>query len=144
MVPLQCNFITFLQAAALCCLSLISSVTSPQVESTGQYELEITVSHPEKVGDGMGAYIVYSITTKTTIPAFKSPQTTVRRRFSDFLRLHNKMTERHLPKGLIVPPAPEKSVKGLPREGEGEVGREKGCYFCFCISRHDNSKVLKE
>jgi sorting nexin-1/2 len=82
-------------------------------EDTEQYELEITVSHPEKVGDGMGAYIVYSITTKTTVPAFKSPHTTVRRRFSDFLRLHNKMTETHLPKGRIVPPAPEKSVKGM-------------------------------
>ena len=78
-----------------------------------QYELDITVSNPEKVGDGMGAYILYSVTTKTTIPAFKSPESSVRRRFSDFLRLHNKMAETHLPKGRIVPPAPEKSVKGV-------------------------------
>jgi sorting nexin-1/2 len=82
-------------------------------EDLQQYELEITVSDPEKVGDGMGAYIVYYITTKTTMPVFKSPETSVRRRFSDFLRLHNKMAETHLPKGRIVPPAPEKSVKGM-------------------------------
>lgn len=84
-----------------------------EAERMDQYELDITVSNPEKVGDGMGAYILYSVTTKTTIPAFKSPESSVRRRFSDFLRLHNKMAETHLPKGRIVPPAPEKSVKGM-------------------------------
>ena len=126
-------------------LVLVSSLCSAQEESTEQYELEVTVSHPEKVGDGMGAYIVYSITTKTTIPTFKSPQATVRRRFSDFLRLHNKMTETHLPKGRIVPPAPEKSVKGSPREGGGKEGEEKLIVVCcFSYLRYDNSQVLKE
>lgn len=96
-----------------------------QEEDTEHYQLDVTVSHPEKIGDGMSAYIVYSITTKTTMPAFKSPETTVRRRFSDFLRLHNQMSERHVPKGLIVPPAPEKSVKGLKRE-RGGGARERG------------------
>ena len=88
------------------------NVQEEEAEDLQQYELEITVSDPEKVGDGMGAYIVYCITTKTTVPAFKSPEASVRRRFSDFLRLHNKMAETHLPKGRIVPPAPEKSVRG--------------------------------
>ena len=94
-----------------------------------QYELEISVSNPEKVGDGMSAYVLYTITTRTTMPAFKSPETSVRRRFSDFLRLHNKMAERHLPKGRIVPPAPEKSVKGeLERER-----RSLYCSDCVCV-----------
>ena len=94
-----------------------------------QYELDITVSNPEKVGDGMGAYILYSVTTKTTIPAFKSPESSVRRRFSDFLRLHNKMAETHLPKGRIVPPAPEKSVKGV-------------CVrVCVCVSEYKGERV---
>lgn len=82
-------------------------------EPLDKYELEITVSDPEKVGDGMGAYIQYSIKTKTTMPSFKSSEFSVRRRFSDFLRLHNKMVENHLHKGRIIPPAPEKSVKGI-------------------------------
>ena len=106
-------------------------VCFPQAEDDlDQYELEITVSHPEKMGDGMGAYIVYSITTKTTVPAFKNPETTVRRRFSDFLRLHNKMVETHLPQGRIVPPAPEKSVKGQPAV---EGGREGVRVVCVCV-----------
>ena len=37
---------------------------------------------------------------------------TVPRRFSDFLGLHSKLAERHVPKGIVVPPAPEKSVIG--------------------------------
>lgn len=34
------------------------------------------------------------------------------RRFSDFLGLHSKLAEKHVSKGVIVPPAPEKSVIG--------------------------------
>ena len=97
-------------------------------EDVEQFEMEISVSNPEKMGDGMSAYVLYTITTRTTMPTFKSPETSVRRRFSDFLRLHNKMAERHLPKGRIVPPAPEKSVKGeLERERE-----EESVLQCLC------------
>lgn len=124
-------------------------VLSKQEEELDQYELEITVSHPEKVGDGMGAYILYSITSKTTSPAFKKPETTVRRRFSDFLRLHNKMVETHLPKGRIVPPAPEKSVKGRSQR-EGKGGRESWCCVCtgmttvkFSKSEESNTGFLE-
>ncbi len=81
-------------------------------EGRDSFELDISVAHPEKIGDGMGAYLTYSVTTKTSIPSFRSPETTVRRRFSDFLGLHHKLTEKHLQKGRIVPPAPEKSVVG--------------------------------
>jgi sorting nexin-1/2 len=43
---------------------------------------------------------------------FKSPQATVRRRFSDFLGLHGKLATRYLHVGYLVPPAPEKSIVG--------------------------------
>ena len=105
-------------------------VSQEEEEDVDQYELEITVSNPEKVGEGMSAYVLYSVTTKTTIPAFKSPETSVRRRFSDFLRLHNKMAEVHIPKGRIVPPAPEKSVRGERERQRGKMtkrGRKSGC-----------------
>lgn len=93
------------------------------------------MANPEKVGDGMGAYMLYTITTTTTMPSFKSPETSVKRRFSDFLRLHNRMCERHVPKGRIVPPAPEKSVKGEEggrrREERRKGGRGGGRERCF-------------
>ena len=84
-------------------------------ESGDRFELDISISDPEKVGEGMGAYIAYNVTTKTTMPSFKSPQSTVRRRFSDFLGLHSRLSERYLAKGRIVPPAPEKSVVGMTK-----------------------------
>ena len=84
-------------------------------ESGDQFKLDVSISDPEKVGEGMGAYIAYNVTTKTTMPSFKSPQSTVRRRFSDFLGLHSRLSERYLAKGRIVPPAPEKSVVGMTK-----------------------------
>ena len=90
-------------------------------EGGDTFELDITVANPEKVGEGMSSYISYSIKTKTTMPDFKRPETTVRRRFSDFLGLHQRLSEKHIHKGRIVPPAPEKSMLG--EEGEEEGGR---------------------
>jgi len=37
----------------------------------------------------------------------------VYRRFSDFLGLHEKLVEKHLHRGCIIPPPPEKSVIGM-------------------------------
>lgn len=70
------------------------------------------MSDPAKVGDGMGAYIAYTVTTKTSMPSFKNPESSVKRRFSDFLGLGQRISEKYILKGRIVPPAPEKSVVG--------------------------------
>lgn len=43
---------------------------------------------------------------------FRNKTFTVRRRFSDFLGLYEKLSEKHGPNGLIVPPPPEKSILG--------------------------------
>ena len=84
-------------------------------EGGDTFEMDISIADPEKVGEGMGAYIAYNVTTKTSMPSFKSPETTVKRRFSDFLGLHSRLSERYLVKGRIVPPAPEKSVVGMTK-----------------------------
>ena len=44
----------------------------------------------------------------------------VMRRFSDFLGLHDKLVEKHIRSGRIVPPAPEKSV----------IGERAACLVC--------------
>lgn len=93
-------------------------------EGGDTFELDITVKDPEKVGDGMGAYIAYSVTTKTSMPSFKNPESTVKRRFSDFLGLSQKISEKYMQKGHIVPPAPEKSVVG-------ELMVWRVVYVCF-------------
>lgn len=74
--------------------------------------LEISVSDPQKIGDGMGAYVVYKVSTRTNLPYYKKKGFSVSRRFSDFLGLHDKLVEKHLHLGRIVPPAPQKDAIG--------------------------------
>lgn len=49
---------------------------------------------------------------QTTLSMFRNKTFTVRRRFSDFLGLYEKLSEKHGPNGYIVPPPPEKSILG--------------------------------
>ncbi|CAH1113593.1 unnamed protein product [Psylliodes chrysocephalus] len=77
--------------------------------------LDISITEPQKIGEGMGAYMAYRVTTKTNMPMFKKKEFSVSRRFSDFLGLHDKLTEKYLKVGRIIPPAPEKSVIGMTK-----------------------------
>nr|XP_043881561.1 sorting nexin-2 isoform X1 [Solea senegalensis] len=85
------------------------------------FDMHIAVSDPEKVGDGMNAYMAYKVTTKTPMSMFKRGEFSVKRRFSDFLGLHSKLASKYLHIGYIVPPAPEKSIVGMTKV---KVGKE--------------------
>lgn len=63
----------------------------------------------------MGAYVAYKVETETNMPIFRKRNFSVIRRFSDFLGLHDKLTDKYLRNGKIIPPAPEKSVIGIDR-----------------------------
>ncbi|TID19165.1 hypothetical protein CANINC_003735 [Pichia inconspicua] len=71
---------------------------------------EILVGDPLKVGELTNAHVVYTITTKTTSKLFTYPDTTVTRRYSDFLWLYNRLLNNH--PGYIIPPPPEKQAYG--------------------------------
>lgn len=60
----------------------------------------------------MSSYVAYRVFTKTNMPIFSKHEFAVLRRFSDFLGLHEKLTEKYLRSGRIIPPAPEKSIVG--------------------------------
>ncbi|KAG9280752.1 sorting nexin-1 [Astyanax mexicanus] len=90
-------------------------------ENEDKFDLNISVTNPEKVGDGMNAYMAYKVSTQTTLSMFRSKQFVVRRRFSDFLGLYEKLSEKHAQNGYIVPPPPEKSILGMTKV---KVGKE--------------------
>ncbi|XP_022102984.1 sorting nexin-2-like [Acanthaster planci] len=92
-----------------------AEVEEEEEEETDTFDMEIMITEPIKKGEGMSAYMAYKVSTKTSNPAFKKPETTVFRRFSDFLGLHQKLVDNHTVKGFIVPPAPEKSVVGMTK-----------------------------
>ncbi|XP_064373741.1 sorting nexin-1 isoform X2 [Dromaius novaehollandiae] len=90
-------------------------------EQEDKFELTVGVSDPEKVGDGMNAYVAYKVSTQTSLPMFRSKHFSVKRRFSDFLGLYEKLSEKHAQNGFIVPPPPEKSLIGMTKV---KVGKE--------------------
>ncbi|XP_037622158.1 sorting nexin-1a [Sebastes umbrosus] len=90
-------------------------------EQEDKFEISVSVKDPEKIGDGMNAYMAYKLTTQTALPMFRNKTFTVRRRFSDFLGLFEKLSEKHGPNGYIVPPPPEKSILGMTKM---KVGKE--------------------
>ncbi|XP_048852125.1 sorting nexin-2 isoform X1 [Brienomyrus brachyistius] len=89
--------------------------------SGDSFDIQISVSDPEKVGDGMNAYMAYKVTTKTSLMVFSRNDFSVKRRFSDFLGLHSKLASKYMHIGYIVPPAPEKSIVGMTKV---KVGKE--------------------
>lgn len=75
--------------------------------------------------------LCFSVSLQTTLPIFLNKTFTVRRRFSDFLGLYEKMSAKHSLLGCIIPPPPQKSVVGkealmltlaLSSERVGNVG----------------------
>ncbi|KAK1887534.1 Sorting nexin-1 [Dissostichus eleginoides] len=99
-------------------LSAAASLVKPQAAALE--EILVSVKDPEKVGDGMNAYMGYKVTTQTQMPMFRNKTFTVRRRFSDFLGLYEKLSEKHGPNGFIVPPPPEKSILGMTKVKVGK------------------------
>ncbi|XP_055682655.1 sorting nexin-2 [Lutzomyia longipalpis] len=104
------------------------SPTMEEVETndnTDQY-IEITVSEPQKMGDGIGSFIAYKVTTNTNIMKFKKRQFSVIRRFSDFLGLHDILVGKYLRCGRIIPPAPQKNIIGSTKVKMAQPQAEPG------------------
>ncbi|XP_069759383.1 uncharacterized protein [Narcine bancroftii] len=96
-------------------------VEEAEEEDKDQFDLTVTVTEPEKVGDGMAAYVAYKVSTLTSLTIFKRKEFSVKRRFSDFLGLYDRLSEKHSQNGFIVPPPPEKSLIGMTKV---KVGKE--------------------
>ncbi|KAJ3220282.1 Vacuolar protein sorting-associated protein 5 [Dinochytrium kinnereticum] len=86
-----------------------SSTNEPTFE-TSEYEFDVSVSEPQKIGDPLSAHVSYKVRTKTNAPGFRNLDFTVSRRYRDFLWLYNQLTIRY--PGVIVPPVPEKHAIG--------------------------------
>lgn len=81
----------------------------------GDEFIEISVTSPYKVGEGINSYMAYKVNTKTNLSFFKKKDASVSRRFSDFLGLRDKLAEKYLQNGRIIPPAPDKSIIGMTK-----------------------------
>ncbi|KAI9002291.1 hypothetical protein BC832DRAFT_532917 [Gaertneriomyces semiglobifer] len=68
--------------------------------------LRISISDPEKHGEGSSAFVSYAVTTKTLLDSFPRAEMSSRRRFQDFVWLNKTLTE-DFP-AVIIPPLPGK------------------------------------
>ena len=107
------------------------------LESSDEF-IEIHVTSPHKVGDGMSSYMAYKVITKTNLSYFKKNNPEVNRRFSDFLGLREKLCEKYLQNGRIIPPCPDKSVIGMTKvkmskedEGTTQFGKARMARICL-------------
>lgn len=74
--------------------------------------ITVKILNPEKIGDGISAYIMYRLQTTTSLADFSCGNYCVPRRFSDFLGLHEKLKMNYLCRGVIIPPPPSKNLLG--------------------------------
>ncbi|CDW55665.1 sorting nexin 2 [Trichuris trichiura] len=90
----------------------VSSEPDNAADEPLELRINIDIDKYEKRGEGVAAYMVYKVVTKipSSVPGFSKKEYVAWRRFSDFLGLHDKLYDKYLPHGRIVPPAPAKNV----------------------------------
>ena len=73
---------------------------------------EVHVTDPEKKGDGITSYITYKVKSAIEHTDGHVTETTVSRRYSDFLWLHEHLFLNVNLAGFLIPPIPNKAVVG--------------------------------
>ncbi|TYZ57211.1 hypothetical protein PybrP1_011161 [[Pythium] brassicae (nom. inval.)] len=95
----------------------------------------VSVSTPVVVGSGYTRYTQYVISTKTNSRLFPCASAQVKRRFSDFEWLHQRLQTRF--RGTIIPPIPEKRWTGNMDATFVEERRQALEHFINEVSNHD-------
>ncbi|PWZ03599.1 Vps5-domain-containing protein [Testicularia cyperi] len=103
------------------------------------YEFNIKVGDPQKIGDPMTAHIVYTVRTNTNSPTFRAPNFSVLRRYKDFRWLHAALVENN--PGIIVPPVPEKVSIG---RFAAELIEARRIGLETCINKIANHALLQQ
>jgi len=75
--------------------------------------LDIRVTEPEKIGAGMSAFVVYRVLTTTNLSYFRGTELLVKRRFSDFLGLYEKLLAKYSTQCRILPQPPAKNLASM-------------------------------
>eukprot|EP01062_Namystynia_karyoxenos_P017226 TRINITY_DN16330_c0_g2_i1.p1 TRINITY_DN16330_c0_g2~~TRINITY_DN16330_c0_g2_i1.p1 ORF type:complete len:434 (+),score=171.60 TRINITY_DN16330_c0_g2_i1:87-1304(+) len=88
---------------------------APQVQVAPGCHFDFAVAEPEKKEKPKGgpldfSYWTYHVYTKTTLEQYRSKSMVAVRRYNDFVWLRDQLVEDH--PGCIVPPIPQKSIKG--------------------------------
>ncbi|KAF9266929.1 Vps5-domain-containing protein [Marasmius fiardii PR-910] len=97
----------------------------------------ITVDDPQKVGDPIRSFTMYTVHTRTTSPLFQKSAFSVLRRYSDFLWLYETLSNNN--PGVVVPPVPEKNSFG---RFDDQFVKQRRFALEKCIQKIANHPVL--
>ncbi|KAH7921295.1 Vps5-domain-containing protein [Leucogyrophana mollusca] len=114
-----------------------SPVPAPRTDNSLQPLFVISVDDPQRVGDPIRAFTMYTVHTRTSSPLFQKSTFSVLRRYSDFLWLYETLSMNN--PGVVVPPVPEKSPFG--RFDESFV-QQRRLALEKCIQKTANHPVL--
>jgi len=109
-------------------------------KTTKKPSIYCLVREPEKVGDGMNAYVTYKVHTKGDNDKLNISV----RRYSDFLWLHDRLGEEFI--DVIIPPVPEKVIVNKTATDTVEYRRRELEKFLKRVLRHEKlnkSQYLK-
>lgn len=99
-----------------------SKVRSVSVDLNMDPSLQIDI--PDAVSER--DKVKFTVHTKTTLPAFQSPEFSVLRQHEDFIWLHETLIESEDYAGIMIPPAPSKPDFDGPREKMQKLGEGEG------------------
>ncbi|KAJ7504328.1 Vps5 C terminal like-domain-containing protein [Mycena galericulata] len=97
----------------------------------------ISVDDPQKVGDPIRSFTMYTVHTRTTSPLYQKSAFSVLRRYSDFLWLYETLSSNN--PGVVVPPVPEKNPFG---RFDDQFVRQRRFALEKCIHKIANHPVL--
>ncbi|KAF8906285.1 Vps5 C terminal like-domain-containing protein [Gymnopilus junonius] len=97
----------------------------------------ISVDDPQKVGDPIRSFTMYTVHTRTTSPLYQKSAFSVLRRYSDFLWLYETLSNNN--PGVVVPPVPEKNTFG---RFDDQFVRQRRLALEKCIQKTANHPVL--
>eukprot|EP01120_Amphizonella_sp_Union-15-10_P015753 TRINITY_DN8158_c0_g1_i1.p1 TRINITY_DN8158_c0_g1~~TRINITY_DN8158_c0_g1_i1.p1 ORF type:complete len:449 (+),score=116.58 TRINITY_DN8158_c0_g1_i1:110-1348(+) len=87
----------------------IKNTSLSQIIEDVEGTIIVSITNTEKHGEGMNAFVTYSINTKCIDdPILGTKDINANRRYSDFVWLHDTLKTQY--KGVIIPPLPEKNL----------------------------------
>ncbi|OJT02912.1 Vacuolar protein sorting-associated protein vps5 [Trametes pubescens] len=116
-----------------------SSSTPVKKDNGIQPTFVISVDDPQRVGDPIRAYTMYTVHTKTTSPIYKKSTFSVLRRYSDFLWLYETLSMNN--PGVVVPPVPDKNPFG---RFDNEFVQQRRLALEKCIQKIAAHPVLQK
>ncbi|GHJ83709.1 hypothetical protein NliqN6_0111 [Naganishia liquefaciens] len=117
--------------------ALDATAAPPPPPKTEAPAFIIRIHDPTRVGDPIRGHVVYTVTTRTSSPHYALRESSVLRRFSQFLWLAERVGANN--PGVIIPPVPDKQLSG---RFEDQFVETRRAALEKCLNKMANHPVL--